>query len=129
MHHKNSRHALFLTAMALASSAFAQSGEPAKETVVRCVDTGGHVTLTDEPCPQGETARTAAPAAKTIVADHYPLPASEVHHKAWARVGAKAGPKSPLPHRISPDVATLKAARETMLMAQSNRQQRLAGLN
>jgi hypothetical protein len=123
MQHKIFHHALFLTAMVLASSAFAQSEEAVKDRVARCVDAGGHVTLTDQPCQ--DTVKTEAPAAKAVIAEHDQLPAAEVHHKAWV----KAVAKTPVPHRPSPDVATLKAARETMQMAQSNRQQRLAGLD
>jgi hypothetical protein len=132
MHQKNFCRVLFLTSTMLASAvwmgqAFAQSEEPANadsdaqvKAVVKCVAGDGHITLTDAACPQGETAQSDAPAARMVVAEHYKLPAAEIHHKKWLA--------APTPHKISPDVATLKAARETMLMAQSERQ-RLAGLN
>lgn len=90
--------------------------------VVKCVAADGHVTLTDAACPSNsETAKLDAPLAKALATEHYKLPAAEVHHKSWTA--------TPTPRKPSPDVATLKAARETMLMAQSSRQQRLAGLN
>jgi hypothetical protein len=136
MHKKNFRRALFLTTTMLASAvfvgqAFAQSAETANagndaevaalKTVVKCVASDGHITLTDAACPQGETSKPDTPAARMVVTEHYKLPAAEVHRKASVA--------TPTPHKPSPDVATLKAARETMMMAQSTRQQRLAGLN
>jgi len=131
MRQENFRSTLFLTTALLASTvfigpAFAQNGETSNDaevkTVSKCVSADGHITLTDAACPQDSAVAKVDPSpARAPVTEHYKLPASEVHRKAWAA--------APLPRKPSPDVATLRAARETMLMAQSTHQQRLAGLD
>jgi hypothetical protein len=94
--------------------------------IVKCIDSSGHVTLTDQPCEAGtatvrltndkvQTAEPAAPAQRHV------LPPAELRHQAWKQPPVvRAAP-------LSRDVATLKAARR-MLMLQETRP-RLAGLN
>jgi hypothetical protein len=84
--------------------------------IVKCVDSSGHVTLTDQPCEAGATTvrldQDSAP-------QRHVLPAADLRHEAWKR------PAAARPAPLSRDVATLKAARR-MLMLQDARP-RLAG--
>jgi len=97
--------------------------------IVKCVDSDGHVTLTDQPCAAGAAivplARDVAlPAARDTAApsaQRHVLPAAELPQPAWKR------PNLATPARLARDVATLKEARR-MLMLQDARP-RLAGLN
>jgi hypothetical protein len=106
-------HSFLIAAMAFVPAAFAG------EAIVKCVDTAGHVTLTDEPCPQSSQAVRTVPSAAR---QHYVFASAELP-RAHRSAGAA------LPRKPSPDVATLKAARLNMQLAESMRQQRLAGLN
>ena len=116
--------------IATAAASFLFAGA-AQAEIVKCIDQSGHVTLTDMPCPaDAMTAQSsAAPAPQlgyTTVSTHVIAPPSELRRDTWAR---KAGPD----RSKTQDVATLKAARSTMLlMDQASslmRQQRLAGAN
>ena len=93
--------------------------------IVKCVDAGGHVTLTDQPCAGGAVTvrleqgvgQKAEPAAR----HRYVLPAADLRHEAWKR------PAVERPAQLARDVATLKAARRTLLMLDAKPV--LAGLN
>lgn len=103
--------------------------------IVKCVDGGGHVTLTDQPCASGDAIvrlaqgndNESAPAPQ-----RYVLPAAELKRQAWKRPAA-AAPAGvaivPVAHpvRLSGDVATLKAAHRTLLLQDAK--PRLAGLD
>jgi hypothetical protein len=115
-----------MIAAAALSASMAAPAAVAGNEIVKCIDTSGHVTLTDQPCEAGtatvrlstENAQTAEPAAP---AQRHVLPAAQLRHEAWRRPQVvRAAP-------LSRDVATLKAARR-MLMLQESRP-RLAGLN
>lgn len=91
--------------------------------IVKCVDSAGHVTLTDQPCAGGSaTVRMASDPEPTASApQRYTLPAADLRHSAWKR------PAVERPAPLSRDVATLKAARKTLLMLDTK--PALAGLN
>jgi hypothetical protein len=82
--------------------------------IVKCVDPDGHVTLTDQPCATGaatvhlEQDRTEDRTAP--VPQRHVLPAAELRQVKWRRPDLS----HPLP--LTRDVATLKAARRTLLM-------------
>jgi len=111
-----------IAAVALAAPALA--GE-----IVKCVDSDGHVTLTDQPCASGAATMPMArdlpaPAARDMavpVAQRHMLPVAELPRVEWKR------PNLAAPSKLARDVATLKEARR-MLMLQDARP-RLAGLN
>ena len=98
--------------------------------IVKCVDSTGHVTLTDQPCAAGAAIvpimrdNMPLPAARDAaapIAQRHVLPAAELPQPAWKR------PNLATPARLARDVATLKEARR-MLMLQDARP-RLAGLD
>jgi hypothetical protein len=127
------RHAFLLAGWIAASAAFAGPD------IVKCTDSAGHITLTDEPCREGtETVMVPAsaipPAAedgehalavtRIVSAERVtaPPPAPRAAD-TWAR---KATPE----RMLARDVATLKAARASMLQQDNAaRHTRLAGLN
>lgn len=120
---------LSMIAVAAFSAAVTAPAAMAGNEIVKCIDTSGHVTLTDQPCEAGtETVRliNGTPATATAEPAHsagqrHVLPAAELRHAAWKQPPAvHAAP-------LSRDVATLKAARR-MLMLQETRP-RLAGLD
>ena len=102
-----------IAAVALAAPALA--GE-----VVKCVDSNGHVTLTDQPCASGSVATPVTRDAGPLPQRHV-LPAAELPRVTWKR------PNLAAPAKLARDIATLKEARR-MLMLQDARP-RLAGLN
>jgi hypothetical protein len=98
--------------------------------IVKCVDHGGHVTLTDQPCADGAvTVRlTSAPAeddAAAPMVEHYPAPPVAPHLRA-------AHPLHARHPGLALDVATIKAAYAQLLlndsMGKAQAQPRLAGL-
>jgi len=119
---------LSMIAAAALSASVAAPAAVAGNEIVKCIDSSGHVTLTDQPCEAGTaTVRLAsetpapAPAASVAQAQRHVLPAAELRHAVWKQPPVvRAAP-------LSRDVATLKAARR-MLMLQETRP-RLAGLN
>ena len=116
---------LSMIAAAALSASVAAPAAMAGNEIVKCIDSSGHVTLTDQPCEAGTATvrlanETPAPASAAPVQRHI-LPAAELRHGAWRQPPvARAAP-------LSRDVATLTAARR-MLMLQETRP-RLAGLN
>jgi hypothetical protein len=127
--------AIFLAGMVFASSAFAAGND-----IKKCVTESGHVTLTDEVCPNGshtvkiisapasaeaEPGRDATAVSRTAANERYTV----------ARIPARYLPqmKSTTPSRgLALDITTLRAARANMQMfdnaSQSLRMQRIAGL-
>jgi len=104
----------------------------AESVIVKCVDAGGRVTLTDQPCEAGAaTVRMASmpSGAGAAPVEPYPLmadastlpPARELQRRALPTRGAHAIAKP-----MSADVATLKAARAEFLMADAMHRQTLA---
>jgi len=102
--------------------------------IVKCVDSDGHVTLTDQPCASGAAtvplAREAGampvpvPATRDAIAplaQRHVLSVAELPRVNWQR------PNLATPARLARDVATLKEARR-MLMLQDARP-RLAGFD
>jgi hypothetical protein len=148
MKRQASQLSLILAAFAFAPAALAGS------EIVKCVDSVGHVTLTDQPCGGGATTvrlEQLAPATPADVlaqgepeteagAESFADVAAGVHaervepHGATPRLSRQVNWKSPPSPRSKPlaqDVATLKAARLQLLMMDSaaKRQPRLAGLH
>ncbi len=114
--------------------------------IVKCVDTAGHVTFTDQPCPAGASATPlaqdgaaayggsgsagntgssgpdgASAPASAPAPQRYVLPPADMRHAAW-RQGAAARPAV-----LSRDIATLKEARRMQLLQDAPRQH-LAGI-
>ena len=89
--------------------------------IVKCVDSNGHVTLTDQPCASGSASVPLARDTGAPVRERHVLPAAELPHVAWKKPNLSA------PVKLACDIATLKEARR-MLMLQDARP-RLAGLN
>jgi hypothetical protein len=118
-----------MIAAAALSASVATPAAIAGNEIVKCIDSSGHVTLTDQPCEAGTaTVRLASetPLAATVTetqtqTQRHVLPAAELRHAVWKQ--------PPVVHAapLSRDVATLKAARR-MLMLQETRP-RLAVLN
>lgn len=132
MNHQTSTRALFLAGMVFASGAFAGND------INKCVTPTGHVTLTDEACPEGartvkvisgpatdsEDAVALEPAARPSV-ERYTIQRMPSRYATLMR--------SPQASRgLSLDVSTLKAARMNMQIfdnaAQSLKARRIAGL-
>jgi hypothetical protein len=109
----------------IAAAVLAAPAAMAGSDIVKCVDAAGHVTLTDQPCDGGAvTVRLepgAAQNAEQATPRRYVLPAVDLRHAAWKR------PAVARPAPLSRDVATLKAARQTLLMLDAKPV--LAGLN
>ena len=112
--------AAFLSA---ALSAAVAAPALAGNEIVKCVDAGGHVTLTDQPCEGGAaTLRLAGDAAQApSQPQRHVIASTELRHETWKR------PQAVRPVSLSRDIATLKEARR-MLMLQETRP-RLAGLD
>lgn len=100
-----------LAAMVVAAPA-AMAGD-----IVKCVDPDGHVTLTDQPCAGGastvhleqdKAAPVSAPAPQ-----RYVLPSTELRQGTWRR------PDLSQPVPLTRDVATMKAARRTLMMQEA----------
>lgn len=124
--------AIFLAAMVFTSSAFAGSTD-----VKKCVTASGHVTLTDEACPDGTQAVKviSSPSSDADQAVKSDVRTIVTERFAAARMPARYVTlmKSATPARgLSLDVTTLRAARANLQMydnaTQSLRQQRVAGL-
>jgi hypothetical protein len=137
------RHASQLS-LILAAIAFAPAALAGSE-IVKCIDPAGHVTLTDQPCGSNATAvrLTPAPGAVAAVAagtepedGAYAAgaqPSTVERHVSTPSLLRQANWSTPLAPRSRPlarDVATLKAARQQLLMMDSaaQRQPQLAGL-
>lgn len=117
---------LFLAALFLATGASATS------EINKCVSANGQVTITDEQCPEdaralkllspasdSDTGET--PTVRTVLLERYALPRTPVRYTKPMR--------SLTPARgLSLDVATLKAARANLMLFDSSRTQRLAGM-
>jgi hypothetical protein len=95
--------------------------------ILKCVDASGHVTLTDQPCEAGAAAvrlsaetSQAQPQAQPMPQRHAVAPA-ELRHAGWKQ------PQVVRPAPLSRDVATLRAARRTLMLNETR--PRLAGLN
>lgn len=116
---------LFLAGMVAASAAFAGAD------VNKCIAPGGHVTLTDEVCPDGtETIKLVTGMAEDSGAAPAPTAA---HYGARLPARPAALARTTAPSRgLALDVATLKAARANLhvidMASQALRSQRLAGL-
>lgn len=91
--------------------------------IVKCVDTSGHVTLTDQACEAGNTSVRLASDSDDVAPQRHTV-APESLRAVWKRpaptgggaAGSAGNGAGPAPVRLSLDVATLKAAHRTMLM-------------
>jgi hypothetical protein len=121
---------LGMIAAAALSAAVAAPAALAGNEILKCVDTEGHVTLTDQPCDTGSaTVRLSSepPQQSQLQSQSQSQPQRHVVTPAELR---HAGWKQPPVVRAAPlsrDVATLKAARRMMMLQETK--PRLAGLN
>ena len=99
--------------------------------ILKCVDAGGHVTLTDQPCESGAQATRlvsnagseSAPAAtetQQAAVQRYEAPHPLQRQQAWRPRVAQVQQDRPLAR----DVATLKAARAQLLVIDADRHAR-----
>ena len=112
---------ILFAAIAAAPAALAGSD------ILKCVDAGGHVTLTDQPCESGSQATrlvsnaaadTAAPEARPLAVQRYEAPPAMHRQQAWRpQVAQRDRP-------LARDVATLKAARAQLLLIDAERHAR-----
>lgn len=116
---------LVFTAIAAAPAALAGS------EILKCVDAGGHVTLTDQPCEAGAQATRlvslagseSAPASaegRSPAVQRYEAPHPLQRQQAWRPRVAEVQRDRPLAR----DVATLKAARAQLLVIDADRHAR-----
>ncbi|NHZ81296.1 DUF4124 domain-containing protein [Massilia sp. CCM 8695] len=151
MIHPALTRSIFFAGLMLSSTVFA---DPAL-AIVKCIDNDGKVTLTDAHCPQqAQTVAVVAGVTEAATADEAGADESQAivsgESTAAATVRALvvdryAASQAQLPRRELPvvrkpgaggglarDIATLKAARHSLMLqdsaAQSARSQRLAGL-
>ena len=127
MNRQTAARSLLVTSLILAPFCFAGTD------IVKCVSANGHTTLTDQPCQEGERSETViagSPASDegSTSAPAAAQPAARDRLPALARATlARLDPPS---RSLARDVATLKAARRTMLLmddaASALRAQRLA---
>jgi hypothetical protein len=122
-----SQLSLIFAAIAAAPAALAGS------EILKCVDAGGHVTLTDQPCESGAQATRLVSGAASDSPAAAPVPAGEAHPLAVQRYEAPHAmqrqqnwrPKVAQPDRaLARDVATLKAARAQLLVIDADRHAR-----
>ena len=119
---------LMLAALAVTPAALAGS------EILKCVDSSGHVTLTDQPCeggshgtrlassaaPETAAAEPSTPAAQPqgITVQRYEAPPAMLRQQEWRpRVAHRARP-------LARDVATLRAARAQLMLSDADRQPR-----
>ncbi|NHZ35872.1 DUF4124 domain-containing protein [Massilia sp. CCM 8692] len=147
MIHRALTRSMFFAGLMLSSAVFADA------EIVKCIDSGGKVTLTDARCPAAEqtvavVAGSAGPAAPEAEEDNDMALVSDEAADTPAAVSAPtierynsaaAWTKRELPGvrkfaagALARDVATLKAARHSLMLqdsaAQSARSQRIASL-
>ena len=129
---QNFRHAILLAGWIAASAALAGPD------IVKCTDSAGHVTLTDEPCREGSATVLLSGGAAAQVPDDGEHPLAVTRIVTGARVSAPRSAVRPdtVTRKTSPermlarDVATLKEAYATMQQLDSSaRPARLLGLN
>lgn len=121
---KRSVGLLSIIAAAVMAAPAAMAGD-----ILKCVDAGGHVTLTDQPCPTGAAAIRLAQdgdSDNAPVVQRHVLTPTELRRQTWARPAVTPAAVA-TPVRLAGDVATLKAAHRTLLMLDAK--PRLAGLN
>ncbi len=115
---------VFCAGMLLAGATQAQS------EVIKCVDAGGEVTLTNTGCDVGS--RVAPPAAETALPSAALVDTRLLTQRAPVTLSAWARTPNPV-RKASLDVMTLKAARlsleESDRSARSMRQHRIASAN
>ncbi len=113
-----------ITRLIAAVCLFAASGVHAAGEVRQCVGADGHLTLTDQACEGAGLAAVAPGAAAPRVTPSVTPPAKVVFQPV-------AAPAKALEQRPGTDVATLKAARISLQMADaaSSRHARLAALD
>lgn len=98
--------------------------------IVKCIDSAGHVTLTDQPCANGTaTVRMASmPAAgDTAPAQPYPLAVERSSIPPAAGLQRPGAPPRAKAKPMEGDVATLKAARAQFLLGDAGTRETLAG--
>ena len=126
MKHQAAVSTFFLAAL------FFGSGASATAEINKCVSENGQVTITDERCPEDARAvKLAGQASDSELAETPTVRAVLVERHALPRMPVRASKpmRSLAPARgLSLDVATLKAARANLVLFDSARTQRLAGM-
>lgn len=116
----------------IAAAAMASPAVLAGSEIVKCIDSAGHVTLTDQACAEGATrvrmANMPAPDASSP-AQPYPLAAERGSMPPAGAGMRRAAPPRAKAKPLQRDVATLKAARAQFLLGDSGTKQSLAGLD
>ena len=118
----------------IAASTLATPAVFAGSDIVKCVDDGGRVTLTDQPCDGG--AATVRLASTPVVQADEAETRTEVHPRAAEQATLPPPPVSrrhvPPRLKVKPlmrDVATLKEARAQFLLADTGTRHRFATLD
>ena len=121
---------LMLAVIAVTPAALAGS------EILKCVDSSGHVTLTDQPCEGGSHGTrlvssaapdTAPPEASIHAAQPQPQAATVQRYEAPPAMLRRQDWRPRVPNRDRPlarDVATLKAARAQLMLSDAVRQPR-----
>jgi hypothetical protein len=114
---------LVFAAIAAAPAALAGS------EILKCVDAGGHVTLTDQPCESGARATrlvsNAAPESAPVSGEVHPLAVQRYEASVAMQRQHNWRPRVPQNDRpLARDVATLKAARAQLLLIDADRHAR-----
>ena len=116
---------LSLIAAAAASAPAAIAGAE----IVKCIDSTGHVTLTDQPCGEGTTTvRMAKMPAAEGEASVQPYPLSAERSSVPPRPAVRKAPQRDKAKPMQRDVATLKEARAQFLLLDSSTRHTLAVL-
>jgi hypothetical protein len=118
---------LSLIAAAAASAPAAFAGAE----IVKCIDSTGHVTLTDQPCGEGTTTvRMAKMPAAEGEASVQPYPLSvERNSVPPQRPAVRKAPQRDKAKPMQRDVATLKEARAQFLLLDSSTKPTVAALH
>lgn len=121
----SSQFALALAALAATPAALAAS------EIMKCVDSAGHVTLTDQRCESGARATrllvVAAPEAEPGEPPAPPQPGAVQRYEAPPAMLRQQEWRPRVQHRDRPlarDVATLKAARAQLMLIDADRHPR-----
>ena len=129
MNRQTAARSLLLASLILAPFCFAGTD------IVKCVGANGRVTLTDQPCQGGERSETVLAGGRSADEDSTPSSAAAparrlAPERLPALARATLARLDPPSRSLARDVATLKAARRTMLLmddtASALRAQRLA---
>ena len=114
----------------IAAAAAAAPAALAGAEIVKCIDSAGHVTLTDQPCGDGSTTvRMAKMPAAEGDANAQPYPLSVERSSVPPRPAVRKAPQRDKAKPMQRDVATLKEARAQFLLLDSSVKPTVAALH